>query len=663
MSREGRNFEEILAEADEQDCDLVSLGRLGLGIVPTSSIGSVAERVARRAKQDVLIAGTTDNEGPILAAIDGSPASFAGLKTALELSKVFNRPIEAVAAFDPIFHQSAFRSIAGVLTEEAGRLFRFNEQEKLHEEIIDKGLARIYKGHLDTAESVASSSGMRIKTTLLSGKASDEIIKYAKKISAFMVVFGRTGAQATPKLDIGSTAENCMRELACHVLISSGEFIPENAHAPSDPSAIDWTDEAKAILERIPKFARTIVRNMVEDSARQKGLTIVSASFMREVRKRMEGQVSLQPPYLISWNLTNRCNLACGHCYLDAAELTGNDATSASEALRVTGDIASFAPGAMLVLTGGEPLLRPDIFDIISLASTLGLNPVIGTNGTMLNDEVCSRLLHAGIKGAGVSLDSITPPFHDKFRGMEGAWQKTIDGIDALRRASIPFQLQFTVTKENRDEIDRAVTFAIERGALSINFFFLVCTGRGQKATDLTPQEYETVLEEIVKAEEKFSGQILVRARCAPHIVRVAEKLNPESPLVRGATAGCIAAKGYLRISPEGFVTACPYIPANADSPSALKTSLKDIWEQDPSFSSLRESVLTAAALNAATKTRAEAAGQGRSPQKGASWKKTPCALTSPKRMKKERRRSKPPQHGVLRRKRALRRSPRSCAR
>ncbi|MCC6502267.1 MAG: universal stress protein [Deltaproteobacteria bacterium] len=290
VSREGRNFEEILAEADEQGCDLVSLGRLGLGIVPTSSIGSVAERVARRAKQDVLIAGTTDNEGPILTAIDGSPASFAGLKTAIGLSKVFNRPIEAIAAFDPIFHQSAFRSIAGVLTEEAGRLFRFNEQEKLHEEIIDKGLARIYKGHLDTAAAVASSSGAMIKTTLLSGKASDEIIKYAEKISAFMVVFGRTGMQATPMLDIGSTAENCMRELSCHVLISSGEFIPENAHAPSDPSAIDWTDEAKAILERIPKFARTIVRNMVEDSARQKGIPIVSASFMREVRKRMEGK-------------------------------------------------------------------------------------------------------------------------------------------------------------------------------------------------------------------------------------------------------------------------------------------------------------------------------------------------------------------------------------
>lgn len=287
VSREGKNFEELLAEADEGGYSLVAMGRLGLGALPSSRIGSVAERVARRIRKDILIAGSVDFDGPILVAIDGSPASFGGLKIALELSRVFNHPVEAVAAFDPVFHLSAFRSIAGVLTEEAGRLFRFNEQEKLHEEIIDKGLARIYRGHLDTAGRMAASLGFSIKTTLLSGKASDEIIKHAKKISPFIAVFGRTGAHATAGLDIGSTTENCLRELACHVLISSSEFIPEVRQAPSP---IDWTDEATDILGRIPQFAAGIVKNMVEDSAREKGLTNITASFMREVRKRMDGQ-------------------------------------------------------------------------------------------------------------------------------------------------------------------------------------------------------------------------------------------------------------------------------------------------------------------------------------------------------------------------------------
>jgi len=287
VSREGKNFEELLTEADDGGYGLIALGRLGLGALPSSRIGSVAERVTRRIRKDILIAGSIDFDGPILVAIDGSPASFGGLKTALELSRVFNRPVEAVAAFDPVFHQSAFRSIAGVLTEEAGRLFRFNEQEKLHEEIIDKGLARIYRGHLGAAGRAASSLGFSIKTTLLSGKASDEIIKHAEKVSAFMAVFGRTGAHAVGGLDIGSTTENCLRELSCHVLVSSSEFVPEAHQAPS---AIEWTGEATEILGRIPQFAAGIVRNMVEDSAREKGLTAITAAFMREVRKRMDGR-------------------------------------------------------------------------------------------------------------------------------------------------------------------------------------------------------------------------------------------------------------------------------------------------------------------------------------------------------------------------------------
>lgn len=285
VSREGKNFEEIVAETNEADYDLVLLGRLGLGTTATSRIGSVAERVVRRVWKDIIIAGKEDNEGPILVAIDGSPSSFGGLAAALELSKVFKRPVEAVAAFDPVFHQAAFRSIAGVLTEEAGRLFRFTEQERLHDEIIDKGLAKIYKGHLEAAERTASSLGTTIKTTLLSGKASDEIIKYARKVRPFITIFGRTGAHAAAGLDIGSTAENCLRELDCHVLISSNEFTPE----PKKPAdSIEWTKEAEEVLDRVPQFARGIVRNMVEDAARKGAVKTVTADFMREVRKRMD---------------------------------------------------------------------------------------------------------------------------------------------------------------------------------------------------------------------------------------------------------------------------------------------------------------------------------------------------------------------------------------
>jgi len=301
----------------------------------------------------------------------------------------------------------------------------------------------------------------------------------------------------------------------------------------------------------------------------------------------------ISPPYLISWNLTQRCNLLCGHCYLDSSELCGSDQLTREKAFSIIDEAASLAPGAMLVLTGGEPLLRPDIFDIISRAAARGLNPVLGTNGTLVTRETAWGLLDAGLQGAGVSLDSCSPSFHDRFRGKEGAWKKTIDGMRALRAFDIPFQLQFTLTMENRDEVDGAVALAIEHGAMAVNFFFLVCTGRGQKAADLSPSEYEKALEDIVTAESKYGTKIMVRARCAPHIVRVAGRINPQSPLAKGATCGCIAGKGYLRISPEGNVTPCPYIPAHDGSPNILETPLSEIWERSPAFVQTRSRALS----------------------------------------------------------------------
>src|SRR3972149_564876 len=286
MSREGKNFEEILKEAAEGGYSLIALGRLGLGRTETGRIGSVAERVARRARTDVLVAGESLEAGKgITVAIDGSPQSFGGLLAALDLANIFHCEVEAVSAFDPMFHQTAFRSLAGVLDDEAGRLFRFREQERLHDEIIDKGLARIYRGHLDTAERIAASKGARVRATLLSGKASDEIITHVRIARPFMLVLGRVGAHAVEGLDIGSVTENCLREAECHVLVSSNGFPP----ALKGRDSIARTGEAELILSRIPQFARGIVKGMVEDAARKEGLSEVTPELMRKVRKGMEG--------------------------------------------------------------------------------------------------------------------------------------------------------------------------------------------------------------------------------------------------------------------------------------------------------------------------------------------------------------------------------------
>ncbi|HXI10890.1 MAG TPA: universal stress protein [Thermodesulfobacteriota bacterium] len=290
VSREGKNFEELVSEASEGGYDLVVIGALGLGRVGSSRVGSVCERVVRRLKTDILVSRGSAPAGgsKITVAVDGSASSFGGLLTAIELSKVFDCEVEAVSVFDPDYHYKAFRSIAGVLTKEAGALFKFQEQEKLHEEVIDSGLAKIYRGHLKTAETLAGENGCRITTKLLSGKPYDELIKHVAKTSPFLLVMGKTGFHSTPTLDIGSNTENCLREVSAHLLISQREFVP-SSRKEEGSKPLQWSPEAAATLEKVPPFARGIVKNMVEESARKADLDEVTLELMMKVRKKMDG--------------------------------------------------------------------------------------------------------------------------------------------------------------------------------------------------------------------------------------------------------------------------------------------------------------------------------------------------------------------------------------
>ncbi len=227
--------------------------------------------------------------------------------------------------------------------------------------------------------------------------------------------------------------------------------------------------------------------------------------------------------YVISWNLTKRCNLRCSHCYLDASFLEGDvvDELSLSESKKLIDQMAEVNPNACLILTGGEPLLREDIFDIARYADGKGFMVVMGTNGLLLNDITIPKMIDAGIKGIGVSLDSIQPQVHDRLRGLEGAWEKTIQGIKTARKHGLDFQVQTTITKENYDEIPKMIDFSHELGASGFYLFFLVCTGRGEKMTDITPEQYEEILSYIYKVHGNYDGMML-RAKCAPHFKRIA---------------------------------------------------------------------------------------------------------------------------------------------
>ncbi len=218
---EGKNCSAVVKEARTGGYDLTVLGILGLGQVNGNLIGSVCERAARKIMNDILVVKTNAPlSGRVVIAIDGSEHSFSALKKTLVLARHFDLNLEAVSAYDPDFHRRAFQALVKVLSPEAGRMFKFKEQQKLHDEIIDDGLGKIYQSHLDRAVEEGRALGLDVKSTLLSGKAYHEIEKYLEKDPPSLLVVGRFGAHKTDEQDIGNTTENLLRLAPCNVLIS-----------------------------------------------------------------------------------------------------------------------------------------------------------------------------------------------------------------------------------------------------------------------------------------------------------------------------------------------------------------------------------------------------------------------------------------------------------
>lgn len=301
--------------------------------------------------------------------------------------------------------------------------------------------------------------------------------------------------------------------------------------------------------------------------------------------------VTVDAPFLVALNLTRRCNLRCAHCYLDAGTLRDGGAheLATSEVCSLLDQIAALGPETMVVLTGGEPLLRPDILEIARHASGLDLMTVMGTNGMLLSDARVAALQEAGVWAVGISVDSLDAAYHDGFRGAPGAWAKTMAGLDACRRAGLMFQVHFSVTNDNAHELEQMIEFCRSSGAAVLNVFFLVCTGRGETYTNVSAETYERVLRRVAEAA-RDEKELLVRARCAPHFKRMALEMKPPLPvtLIHGYEAGgCLAGTRYARVTPEGEITPCPYIEEAVGS--IRDSAFADIWRDAPMFRALRE--------------------------------------------------------------------------
>jgi radical SAM protein with 4Fe4S-binding SPASM domain len=292
-------------------------------------------------------------------------------------------------------------------------------------------------------------------------------------------------------------------------------------------------------------------------------------------------------PHVVAWNLTKRCNLHCTHCYISAGPWeTAEAELSTAECRRVVDELLAVNPAPMLILSGGEPLVREDLPELVAYASGRGATVVVGTNGTMLTDARAATLKDAGASGVAVSVDSLEESRHDGFRGGPHALSRTVAGLARLRARRLDFVVQTTATPENADEIPALVEWAAAQGAVCFNLYFLVPTGRGAGLVDLTPEKVETLLEVLAEAERRHRGAMMVRAKCAPHFMRRVHQSDPDSPVLNYRTR-CPCGIDYCRITPDGKVTPCPYMPTVAGD--LRRQSFGEVWSGSGVFAALRQ--------------------------------------------------------------------------
>ncbi|MDR0767291.1 MAG: heme b synthase [Methanosarcinales archaeon] len=300
----------------------------------------------------------------------------------------------------------------------------------------------------------------------------------------------------------------------------------------------------------------------------------------------------IQPPRVLAWEATAACNLKCKHCRgsstLDSAEgeLTTEEAKKMLEEIRKTGT-------PIIILTGGEPLMREDIFEIARYGTDLGFRMALATNGVLVTEEIARKMKEAGIQRVSVSLDG-REQTHDAFRMIPGCFAGSMKGIENLKKAGLEFQINTTISRFNVHEMDDVHNFAKEVGAAAHHFFFLVPTGRGAELSEfeITPEEYEIALEWLYDLSKKTDLQI--RPTCAPHYFRVLRRrakeegieVTPKTHGLDAMTKGCLGGITFGFISSIGEVNPCGYLPVSAGN--VRKQPFKEIWENARVFNDIR---------------------------------------------------------------------------
>ncbi|OGP52229.1 MAG: heme b synthase [Deltaproteobacteria bacterium RBG_13_43_22] len=309
-----------------------------------------------------------------------------------------------------------------------------------------------------------------------------------------------------------------------------------------------------------------------------------------------ENQFPPQSPELrlVAWEVTRQCNLSCLHCRASAEFGPYPDELSTAEGLRLLDQIREVGQ-PVVILTGGEPLLHSNIFELARYGHSMGLRMVMAVNGTLLNIEKAQKLKESGIQRISISMDGASAESHDFFRQVRGAFKGILKGIEAARAVDLEFQINTTVTRYNLHELPLIQEKVIELGAAAHHIFMLVPTGRGRSLTDQTisAEEYEKTLTWLVKQKEEIP--LSIKATCAPHYYRIlreiarkeGKEITFKSHGLDAVTRGCLGGVGFCFVSHVGLVQPCGYLEIN--SGNIRKQTFREIWESSPIFLVLRD--------------------------------------------------------------------------
>ena len=305
----------------------------------------------------------------------------------------------------------------------------------------------------------------------------------------------------------------------------------------------------------------------------------------------------IQPPFMVSYSITTKCNLKCKHCYSNSVEQAAPDELSTEEALHLVDDLSRWGIG-LLIIDGGEPLCREDLLDIVKYASSKGIRTTIGSNATLIDEGMAKKLREVGVMAVAISVDGADAVTHDSFRGVDGAFEKTLEGIEACRNAGLPFQLNMVIRKDNFSQLEDMLRLALDIGANAAEVFDLVAAGRAKHECQelvLSLEERKQAMEQLAQAQEDYP--IVIRVPGCPMYPLLLQQKQiqprhfPKEMLRRVPyyERGCAAGMpmGYIMVLSNGEVNPCMLLQVGLGN--IREQSIISIWENSPVLAQLRQ--------------------------------------------------------------------------